>query len=237
MNDPIKTRINTIGKIGKILAAILFVLSIVGTVFCAIGAAVSLAVPKDAVTLTLSADVKGTLGGTWIREAAEKANAENVSAEDAVKRLEKIAGLDLDLEKDVGEVAVSGGADNYSAELKTAEKVFTVRDLFFPLLSAFLASAASVFLFYALKKLMREFQICETPFSENVIQKMNLFAVSLVVIAVVNTVAESAWGSFLSSGFHLSLDLSTLLVVAVLLLVIAIFKYGCRLQKESDEIL
>ena len=94
------------------------------------------------------------------------------------------------------------------------------------------------FMLHTLKWLMKVLKSCETPFCDDVIKKMTLFANSLIPAIILNMVCGGMWSS-LGKGteFGLTVNLGSVLLVAVLYLLVVVFKYGAQLQQESDETL
>ena len=85
---------------------------------------------------------------------------------------------------------------------------------------------------------MKALRKCETPFCESVIKSMSRFAISLIPAVFMNMVCGGMWSSLFSgSGFAMTVNLGSVLLVAVIFLLIAVFKYGALLQQESDETL
>lgn len=67
---------------------------------------------------------------------------------------------------------------------------------------------------------------------------MSRFAVSLIPAVFMNMVCGGMWSSLFSgSGFAMTVNLGSVMLVAVIFLLIAVFKYGALLQQESDETL
>lgn len=227
-----KRKINVIGKVCRILAAILLVLSCIGTGALLLTGIVMVALPQDGV----AADVSGTavveVYGKWI---------ENVSDED-VREANRAIADDSDLltvnGSAVARVEKQGDAIVVSAS--AGEKQFTFRRLGLALLADSLATGTLIYVFVMLVKLMKELSVCESPFTDGVIRRMTGFAVSLIPYAVVKPAAEGVAGAFFAAGdfsVGLNLDLGAVFTALVVFLLIFIFKYGVSLQKEADEIL
>jgi hypothetical protein len=75
------------------------------------------------------------------------------------------------------------------------------------------------------QKLAKALSVCDSPFEEKVIKAMMNFGKSLIPMAV-----------FFVLLYGLS-GVGTALAVLVVILFIQIFKYGAKLQQESDETL
>lgn len=86
--------------------------------------------------------------------------------------------------------------------------------------------------------LCKAFRDCESPFEENVIQKMQHFAYSLIPWTVGSSGITAVKNLMLGeSNYWLSVDLGMVLIVLVVFMLVQIFKYGAVLQQESDETL
>ena len=89
------------------------------------------------------------------------------------------------------------------------------------------------------KGLMNLLRKCETPFSDEIIKKLTAFAYSLIPVVAFKGVLDGA-KPFLSGSTEFAgtnIDLSTLLLAAVIIILIMVFKHGALLQRESDETL
>lgn len=84
---------------------------------------------------------------------------------------------------------------------------------------------------------MKKFVKCDTPFSDEVVSGLRLLLLSLLVSAAVGSLANSAWQSVSLEEFSFNPDIPSFFMIAVLRMVTEIFRYGVRLQKESDELL
>ena len=67
---------------------------------------------------------------------------------------------------------------------------------------------------------------------------MTRFGTSLVCVVIIKILFGGFW-STLTTGlkYDLNVDLSSILLVAVIYILITVFKYGAGLQQESDETL
>lgn len=90
-----------------------------------------------------------------------------------------------------------------------------------------------------MKKLCKMFSVCETPFTQEIIDIMQKLFRSLIPLTVFSVFADSILESMLKGKLQISMDLNILMVIALLLvfLLTFIFKYGAMLQQESDETL
>ena len=101
----------------------------------------------------------------------------------------------------------------------------------------FAASAASAL--FMLKRLFAVLAKCESPFCEELVNKMKAFGFSLLPVALFATIGETLSTAFLSAGRDtgISIQWGVLIAFAVTMCLVTVFKYGVQLQKESDETL
>ena len=89
-----------------------------------------------------------------------------------------------------------------------------------------------------LKALMKSLKNCETPFSEDIIKNMTRFANSLFFVVLFNMTTNGYWASIKAGTlFRPTVNLESILFVSVIYILIVVFKYGAKLQQESDETL
>ena len=98
--------------------------------------------------------------------------------------------------------------------------------------------ASIIFALFMFRNLMKIMSTCETPFAEDVIKRMTTFANSLVPVAILSMITKGFWESFNSGNmFDFNIDFGVVLLVAVVYVLVMIFKYGAELQQEADETL
>lgn len=90
-----------------------------------------------------------------------------------------------------------------------------------------------------LKKLCKIFSVCETPFTQEIIDIMPKLFYSLIPLTVFSMFGNSIIESVIKGKLEILMELDGLVVVAIVLvfLLTFIFKYGAMLQQESDETL
>lgn len=207
-------KINTIGKIGKIVLIISRVAIGVVMVVTLLFSILVLALPENSITV----NGEGTAEIVVDHDAAPYLKGA-VEVDEA--HLDNF-GIFLDITDTVKDnqqiITINGSVDNIE-----------VRDFRF-VISIALFSAALVAggLFIAAifaQKFAAALAVCETPFEENVIKRMKYFAYSLIPWAVLN---------YMNGGLAL---VSAVLVVLVILVIAYVFSYGAQLQQESDETL
>ena len=80
---------------------------------------------------------------------------------------------------------------------------------------------------------------CESPFYCEVVNRMRSFGFSLLPVAAFASIGETMLESFLTAGkiTNVSIQWGILIAFVVTMSLVAVFKYGVQLQKESDETL
>ncbi len=221
-NENIK-KINTLGKVSRILLTIMRVIFIIGIVSCLIVSVAFLTVPKtDIITAdgTVSAQIKVDC------EQLPPFFSDDILGIDendidfdafgtGIKWLVEENKIDGDLIYDInGELDI----DNSRSVILGISGTMAV--------SAVLCAVMLIVVIFG-GKLAKALEICNSPFEENVLKAMKRFAFSLIPVAVL----EILW----NGGEVISL--TTAFIVIVVIMFAFIFKYGAELQKESDETL
>lgn len=83
----------------------------------------------------------------------------------------------------------------------------------------------------------REIDKSNTPFVPQVPKGLRKISVTLMVIFFIKIAAEEVYTRITHTEFTLYIDATAWAFISILMLLSAIFDYGCRLQKESDETL
>ncbi len=217
-------KINTLGKVSRILLIIMRIALIVGIVACLIISVAFLTVPKtDVITAdgTVSAQIKVDCEQLPPFFSDDMLGIdENDIDFDAfgtgIKWLVEENEIDGDLIYDInGELDI----DNSSAVISGISATMAV--------SAVLCAVMLVVVIFG-GKLAKALEVCNSPFEENVLKAMRNFAFSLIPVAVL----EILWNGIMSL-----ISLTTAFIVIVVIMFAFIFKYGAELQKESDETL
>jgi len=238
MNNSSIKQINTAGLVGYIVCILLIILTITGMVATAIGVAAGAAVSREQVSVSVSSNID--INTSSADGLFSKLNS--FMGIDGVKNLNDLItedGMTVSVnDNDIKDVTVSKSENGYLVNLKTNSVNFTAARLIAALVVTFLFLGALTVMFYMLKGLMKALWKCETPFAEDVIKWMSRFAVSMFPAVVLGMLTSGFW-SYASGGtnFSMTINLGSVLAVAVIYLLIIVFKYGAKLQKESDETL
>ena len=214
-------KIQTIGKISKIVALVVCVLAFVATGFALIGATVCASIPES--WLSVSGQVNGTV---------EIGSSLSVWKE----ALERLGGAG---EGSFGTWSVEGGKLFVSLRSPDFENIPLTK-----MAAVALTAAAFRLAFYGVillfvSKFARALEKNSTPFCDACIKYLKITAFVLLGWAVVGeTTLQAVCGMFFGK-FRLGVSVNggMILISLVFLLLAYIFQYGAKLQREADETL
>lgn len=214
-------KIQTIGKISKIVALVVCVLAFVATGFALIGATVCASIPES--WLSVSGQVNGTV---------EIGSSLSVWKE----ALERLGGAG---EGSFGTWSVEGGKLFVSLRSPDFENIPLTK-----MAAVALTAAAFRLAFYGVillfvSKFARALEKNSTPFCDACIRYLKVTAFVLLGWAVVGeTTLQVVCGMFFGK-FRLGVSVNggMILISLVFLLLAYIFQYGAKLQREADETL
>ena len=238
-NNNIQTKVNRIGKAGRIVSIILIVLLSIGAFSLLLAGGVCAVLPEDTVEVSFrpNADVlvgRSILGQEWsqIDEIVAEAQEALTGKYGEVIQFEKTdRGLLIRLDR-----------------LMEEGEVFRLRNALGAIWAGLVGIASAIVALVMFLKLSDAFRVCRSPFDEAVIRRMNIFAWTLIVCAVVGSfagsAAQSAVMAFQNAGIHVgaknfgvSLDLYPIFTALMVFFLCMVFRYGAQLQKEADETL
>ena len=228
MENSIQTKDNKIGKAGRVVSIILIVLLGIGAFGLLIGGIVCAALPKDAVEVSTQPNVevkvnKSLLGSEWANvDEALTAAQESLAAEHSGVTMDKTnEGLVVRI-TDIDQLSSMG-----------------IRDALKAIWAGLIIIASAIVTLVMFLKLCDAFKTCRSPFDEPVIKRMNVFAWTLIVCAVVGSFAKGAASAALAGFGKMSFDLSLapIFTALVVFFLCMIFRYGAQLQQEADETL
>ena len=238
-SNNIQTKVNRIGKAGRIVSIILIVLLSIGAFSLLLAGGVCAVLPEDTVEVSFrpNADVlvgRSILGQEWSRidEIVAEAQEALTGKYGEVIQFEKTdRGLLIRLDR-----------------LMEEGEVFRLRNALGAIWAGLVGIASAIVALVMFLKLSDAFRVCRSPFDEAVIRRMNIFAWTLIVCAVVGSfagsAAQSAVMAFQNAGIHVgaknfgvSLDLYPIFAALIVFFLCMVFRYGAQLQKEADETL
>ena len=214
-------KIQTIGKISKIVALVVCVLAFVATGFALIGATVCASIPES--WLSVSGQVNGTV---------EIGSSLSVWKE----ALERLGGAG---EGSFGTWSVEGGKLFVSLRSPDFENIPLTKMAAVALTAAAFRLAVYGVRLLFVSKFARALEKNSTPFCDACIKYLKITAFVLLGWAVVGeTTLQVVCGMFFGK-FRLGVSVNggMILISLVFLLLAYIFQYGAKLQREADETL
>lgn len=228
--------INKYGKIGNIISKVLLVILGISAVLTIVGSIALRALPEEFVRLNIENNL--TL------EVDIAAVDPDVKMDEINKAVDVINDGNFDAGLNMGAVHFSlNQAEVVDGKLVASTngsgEIVSLHSLADGVLIAGVAVLLAFISVFFASKLCKAFQVCESPFEENVIKSMKNFAISLIPWALFSSVPESYMNSILGNGlkFSISLDMNVIFTVLIILMLTVVFKYGAQLQQESDETL
>ena len=242
MENTIKRKVNRVGLVGQIVTIILIVLMSVACLACLSGGITLAALPKDAAMIGVKGEMDIHVGksliGKWINKIPD--DPTELNAKLGVNGTEY---NDITVEKTESGLTLYASSERFEFRLtRLATAAF----------SGFVYCAALLVVFVFLKRLCDAFRSCETPFADDVIRRMTVFAWVLMGCAVLSSIAEAVGNAMIrrsidlsfslnpanmNTGLEVSFSFAPILIALLVLFLTVIFRYGAQLQKESDEIL
>ena len=243
MNNAIKKKVNRIGLVGKIVSIVLIVLMAVACAGLTTVGIVLAVMPKNAVTIGVTTDMDVTVGKDMLMGAYDEISADDIKEINVTMRINGSEFTDLEMEKTESGLKLTAQTDRME---------FSLQRLAWACLSGCIYCAAMLVVFIFLMRLSDGFRTCDSPFADDVIKRMTVFAWVLLGSAVVSTIAEGVVNSLLmrsidlefslnptgvGDGLYASVSFAPILIALIVLFLSMIFRYGAALQKESDETL
>ena len=231
MENNIQTKVNKIGKAGRAVSIILIILLSIGAFGLLVGGVICAVLPKDMVEVTLRpvVDVKvdrELMGTEW-------ANIDKLLDQVQEKVGEEFEGAGVALEK------TDDGLLVHVDPREEDDVTFGLRDANRAIWAGFVGIASAIVTLVMFLQLCKAFQACRTPFDEPVIKRMNTFAWTMIVCAVVSCFARGAASAILSGWQRVSftLNFSSIFIALIVFFLCMVFRYGAQLQQEADETL
>ena len=220
------SKINTLGKVSKVIVVILMAVIIAGIVATSLSAITMATLPEDAIQITGSAETEivvdesklGSLAGAMIKTGTlVNIPTTNIHFDQF--------GTDFSLNVIENKTDDTHYTYNIDGDItKFNCKAFGIAATMGCLAGILILVASLVSCIFG-KRLADALAKCDSPFEDSVMKAMGNFGKSLIPMAVFMVVLRGLSG------------VSTFLAILVVLLFIQVFKYGAKLQKESDETL
>lgn len=254
MNAKTLSKVNRFGKVGKIAMTILLIAAIIVTLLNGVAAIYSASLPRDAVKVTVTnhAEFKineNSFSSVWdmLTKSFSYATDKDPSAmikDDSDGKILPPENEELNTELNFFNQSYSsatirseGSKKIIDAESSPAE--YCSSDLVALFIFAALVTASVAAALLMLQKLFKVLSVCESPFCTDFVSKLRMFGYSLLPVTVFASIGETLAVRFLSAGRNagVSIQWGILVAFAVTMCLVAVFRYGVKLQKESDETL
>ena len=231
MEHNIQTKVNRIGLVGKIVSIVLIVLLSIGALGLLISGIACIILPKDAVQVSVTPNVDVTLNKSLFDIGGEWANVDD----------EALAIANEKVGEEFDGVTIEKTDDGLTVHAVDAEefKSFGIRDALKAIVAGLIGIAGAIVTLVMFLKLCSAFRVCISPFDEAVIKRMNIFAWTLIICAVVGSIAAAVASAAVAGfgNFTFNLNLTPVFVALVVFFLCMIFRYGAKLQQEADETL
>ncbi|MBQ3265178.1 MAG: DUF2975 domain-containing protein [Ruminococcus sp.] len=223
MENSVKRKINVFGKVMKIITTVIIVCLLVAEGFMLVGGVIVAIVPKDSVTVdaAVNADIKVNTGYFGLDDGQV-----SVKAGDTKIVVGDIGSGDFQINSENGVTHMNSNFRDMHFDLNTALLLIVY---------GMVSLAAVIVALYFFKALMKQFMICDSPFSDGVVQKMRHFAIALIPCVVVAEGMKKAIGGVISDSFTFDFDFISVAFVFIIFVLTMVFKYGTELQKEHDD--
>lgn len=241
------------GKTGKILMTVLSIITALIAVSCCAATAFVAALPEDALKVRVVERTQlhfnaESFQALWNILGGSFSYAGEGSLDDMLKENGRSVmppentefSTELKLfhrSYDSAEIHTDGDAKVMDAESDPAE--YNAKNLIQVFAFAALLAASAAAALWMLRRLFAVLTTCTSPFCGEVVAKMRAFGFSLLPVFIFASVSETLLEGFLSAGKSSGLQVQwgVLIAFAVTMALVAVFRYGVQLQKESDETL
>ena len=222
MENTIKSKINTFGKVAKILTMIAIVCMLVAEGFLLVGGVITAVVPKDSITVDADSNTKINIDTKYFGMDGKQFYF-NIG--NSKMYLGQFEDGEVDVKSENGGLTLTGNAPNKHYDLNTA---------LLWIICEMTALAAIITALYFFRSLMKQFMVCDTPFNDGIVKKMRAFAIALIPCTVVWQAFNAAKNYILGNQADFNLIFTSVFVLIIFVLTM-IFKYGTELQKEHDD--
>lgn len=215
-------RINTLGKVSKIILMIMRIVCIIGVIAAIVGGIIVLAVfPTGSTAITSNGNASFEMVVDTNRLPSSISFFED---EDITNESFKLFGTKFTLKDNI--------TDNDGIQIYTMNAEFdSPNSTLLKYGAVGVCFAAAIYVAFTLivvvfaGKLAKALEKCQSPFEESVTKAMKHFALSLLIPL-----------AFMIAEYGI-LNLSVFLAIIAVIIFSYIFSYGAKLQQESDETL
>ena len=234
-NSNIK-KINTAGLVGYILSIILIIgafVAIVALVLCTIGA---VTISDNDINVKIATNVEIDSAGNFLDKIGSFISIDGIDDLNALTEDAK-DGIKVN-DGDLSELQIQEKDNGFVVNAKTNEITISMKRIVVALIAGLVFLGFVTYALFTVKALMKALKGCSTPFSEEVIKRMTRFSYAIICVVVLNTLLSGCWSSLTTKfTYKININLESVLFVAVIYILVVVFKYGAKLQQESDETL
>ena len=232
MKADIIAKVNQIGKVGLIITRICQVCLWIGVVACILSGIVLSFIPDDMIAIHMEHKATVEVNMPEIAGTLTENGKSNTTWGDVESSL-KVDGMEygvVDIRQTEKGVEIEADTDAYTIHFRSiANTVLLAADY----------CVVCLVVMHFVGVVCKKFKECETPFSDDIVTALRNLAISVIPMAVFSTLTESVMNSITTGNVNivLGVDLSTVLMILLIILLYMIFRYGMMLQQESDETL
>ena len=232
MKAEIIAKVNQIGKAGLIITRICQVCLWIGVVACILSGIVLSFIPDDMIAIHMEPKATGEVNMPEIAGTLTENGKSNTTWGDVESSL-KVDGMEygvVDVRQTEKGVEIEADTDAYTIHFRSiANTVFL----------AAVYGVVCLVVMHFVGVVCKKFKECDTPFSDDIVTALRNLAISLIPMTVFSTLTESVMNSIITGNVNivLGVDLTTVLMILLIILLYMIFRYGTMLQQESDETL
>lgn len=248
MKENVIKKIRQFGNVGYIATIFARIFLVMGIVACVASMGILALLPKELLYMDMSGKVKLTVDTEAAKHMTPISWFKVVKVGDLEYALEDLEDW---LQEENVDTRIHVNGASYAIDSVTADEGKLVVDasangirfgihslVWLPLIGIVGIIFALVVVTFA-GGLCKAFRDCDSPFSDNVITKMQNFAYSMIPLAFFRAVNYSLMYGMVTGTFQFQtgIDITPIFAMLVIFAVAYIFKYGAMLQKESDETL
>ena len=174
MENKIKRKINTFGRVAKILTMIVIVCLLVAEGFLLAGGVIAAVVPKNSVTVETDSRTEILVDTKFFGVEEEKLYI-NVGGGKLY-----IADFDND------GFAIGNEKNGAQRSVNMQVRQYDMNTALWWIICEAAALAAVIVALYFFRALMKQFMVCDTPFSDSVVKKMRAFAIALIPCTLIS---------------------------------------------------
>lgn len=232
MKAEIIAKVNQIGKAGLIITRICQVCLWIGVVACILSGIVLSFIPDDMIAIHMEHKATVEVNMPEIAGTLTENGKSNTTWGDVESSL-KVDGMEygvVDVRQTEKGVEIEADTDAYTIHFRSiANTVFL----------AAVYGVVCLVVMHFVGVVCKKFKECDTPFSDDIVTALRNLAISLIPMTVFSTLTESVMNSIITGNVNivLGVDLTTVLMILLIILLYMIFRYGTMLQQESDETL